>query len=143
MAMESPHQVVLSDPDRRVLLQRARSARRPHREVLRAAIVLAAAEGMANAAIARRLGVCVDTVRKWRARFCARGLPGLADRPRPGRRPERTGTDEERAGGEGQMSRDKDRVRGELTILLGSVVRTGGVFLSLSAVTIVGIVTLR
>ncbi len=40
MAMESPHQVVLSDPDRRVLLQRARSARRPHREVLRAAIVL-------------------------------------------------------------------------------------------------------
>jgi transposase len=86
MAMESPHQVVLSDPDRRVLLQRARSARRPHREVLRAAIVLAAAEGMANAAIARRLGVCVDTVRKWRARFCARGLPGLGDRPRPGRR---------------------------------------------------------
>jgi transposase len=77
--------VVLSDPDRRVLLQRARSARRPHLEVLRAAIVLAAAEGMANAAVARWLGVCVDSVRKWRARFCPRGLPGLGDRPRPGR----------------------------------------------------------
>ncbi len=52
----------------------------------RAQIVLAAADEEANAQIARRLGVCVDTVRKWRARFCARGLPGLADRPRPGRR---------------------------------------------------------
>lgn len=86
MAMTSPYRVVLTDVDRRELIRRARSARRPHREVQRAAIVLAAAEGTANAAIARRLGVCVDTVRKWRARFCGRGLPGLADRPRPGRR---------------------------------------------------------
>jgi transposase len=86
MAMNSPYRVVLTDVDRRELTRRSRSARRPHREVQRAAIVLAAAEGTANAAIARRLGVCVDTVRKWRARFCGRGLPGLADRPRPGRR---------------------------------------------------------
>jgi transposase len=86
MAMESPYQVVLSDKDRRELTHRARSGRCPHRDVLRAAIVLAAAEGMTNAAIARGLGICVDTVRKWRARFCARGLPGLADRPRAGRR---------------------------------------------------------
>ena len=54
--------------------------------MLRAAVVLGAAEGMTNAAIARRAGVCVDTVRKWRTRFCARGLPRLGDRPRPGRR---------------------------------------------------------
>jgi transposase len=53
--------------------------------VQRAVIVLAAADGTPNAQIARRLGICVDTVRKWRARFCARSLPGLADRPRPGR----------------------------------------------------------
>jgi transposase len=86
MAMESPYRVVLTDEDRRVLTGRARSERRPHREVLRARVVLAAADGMTNAAISRRLGVCADTVRKWRARFCARGLPGLADRPRPGRR---------------------------------------------------------
>jgi hypothetical protein len=143
MAISSPYQVVVTEEDRAVLTKRVRSQRCAHRDVLRARIVLAAADGMTNAAIARRLGICDDTVRKWRARFCARGLPGLADRPRPGRRPERTRTAEERAGGEGQMRRDKDRVRGELTILLGSVVRTGGVFLSLSAVTIVGIVTLR
>lgn len=86
MAMTSPYRVVLGDADRRELTRRARAARRPHREVQRAAIVLAAAEDTPNAQIARRLGICVDTVRKWRARFCARGLPGLADRPRPGRR---------------------------------------------------------
>ncbi|WP_197058542.1 IS630 family transposase [Modestobacter caceresii] len=76
----------MSDADRWALTRRARSGRRPHRDVQRAAIVLAAAEGTSNAEIARRLGICVDTARKWRARFCARGLPGLADRPRPGRR---------------------------------------------------------
>jgi transposase len=83
--MESPYRVVLSGEDHRVLTARARSERAAHRDVLRARVVLAAADGAANAAIARRLGVCCDTVRKWRARFCARGLAGLADRPRPGR----------------------------------------------------------
>jgi transposase len=52
---------------------------------LRARIVLAAADGAANAAIARGLGVGDDTVRKWRRRFCEHGLDGLRDRPRPGR----------------------------------------------------------
>jgi transposase len=52
---------------------------------LRARIVLAAAEGAANAAIAGELGVGDDMVRKWRRRFCEEGLDGLGDRPRPGR----------------------------------------------------------
>jgi transposase len=73
------------DFDRRVLTQRARGQRCPHRDVQRARIVLAAAEGHTNAAIAHRRGICVDTVRKWRARYCAEGLAGPADRPRPGR----------------------------------------------------------
>ena len=85
MAMTSPYLVELTDADRRVLTRRARSERAAHREVLRAQIVLAAADDASNAEIARRLGVCDDTVRKWRARFCQQGLPGLADRPRPGR----------------------------------------------------------
>ncbi len=84
--MQSPHRVVLSTAERRVLTKRARSQRAGHRDVLRARIVLAAAKGRTNAGIARQLGTTDDTVRKWRARFCARGLPGLADRPRPGRR---------------------------------------------------------
>jgi len=86
MTMTSPYQVVLSAEERAALTARARSERRAHREVLRARIVLTAADGRSNAEIARRLGICIDTVRKWRARFCARGLSGLADRPRPGRR---------------------------------------------------------
>jgi transposase len=85
MAMVSPYRVVLADQERRVLVKRARLQRAAHRDVLRAQVILAAAEGASNAEIARRLGVCDDTVRKWRARFCACGLPGLADRPRPGR----------------------------------------------------------
>jgi transposase len=53
--------------------------------VLRAKIVLLAARGMPNARIAARLGITVDTARKWRGRFAAHGLAGLADRPRAGR----------------------------------------------------------
>ena len=47
--------------------------------------MLAAARGHPNARIVAGLGVSVDTVRKWRGQFAARGLDGLADRPRPGR----------------------------------------------------------
>jgi transposase len=57
----------------------------PYRQVVRARIVLAAADGESNAGIARRLAVCVDTVRTWRKRFCAHGIGGLVDRPRSGR----------------------------------------------------------
>ena len=56
-----------------------------HRDWLRAQIVLAAARGRASAGIAADLHVSVDTVRKWRGRFAARGLDGLADLPRSGR----------------------------------------------------------
>jgi transposase len=89
MAMQSPYRVVLTDADRSVLSARAHAGRAAHRDVVRARIVLAAADEEPNAQIARRLNLCEDTVRKWRARFCAEGLAGLAglaDRPRPGRR---------------------------------------------------------
>ena len=52
---------------------------------LRAQIVLAAARGHPNAWIAAGLGVSLDTVRKWRGRFAARGLDGLQKLSRPGR----------------------------------------------------------
>jgi transposase len=55
------------------------------RMVLRAKIVLTAADGVSNAGIARELGICPDTVRKWRARYVRAGLAGLADARRPGR----------------------------------------------------------
>lgn len=86
MALESPYQVVLSAEEHRALTARARSGRAAHRDVLRARIVLAAAAGTANAQIARWLGICEDTVRKWRHRFVDQRLAGLKDRPRPGRK---------------------------------------------------------
>ena len=52
--------------------------------------MLAPARGRDNARIAADLQITVDTVRKWRRRFAARGLDGLADLPRPGR-PRRIG----------------------------------------------------
>jgi transposase len=53
--------------------------------VLRARIVLLAAGGAGNSEIARQLGTCEDTARKWRRRYREKGLEGLADAPRPGR----------------------------------------------------------
>ena len=85
MPVSSPYQIMPTDGQRRLLLARARRASGEHRDVLRARIVLAAAGGDSNAVIARSLGVAVDTVRKWRRRFCEHGLDGLRDRPRSGR----------------------------------------------------------
>jgi transposase len=77
--------VMLSAGERKRLKRRARGAKTAHRDWLRAQIVLAAACGRASARIAADLHVSVDTVRKWRGRFAARGLEGLADLPRSGR----------------------------------------------------------
>jgi transposase-like protein len=91
--MPSPYQIVLSSQEQAVLAVRARSVRGSYRDRLRAAIVLAAAAGQASAAIARELGVCADTVRKWRRRFAEGRLAGLADAPRSGRPPVFTAAD--------------------------------------------------
>jgi transposase-like protein len=93
MPTTSPYQIVLSGEEQAVLAARSRSARGSYRDWLRAAIVLAAAAGQDNAAIARELGVCTDTVRKWRRRFAASRLPGLTDAPRSGRPPVFTAAD--------------------------------------------------
>jgi len=77
--------VVIDDVQRKRLLGLTRSRTAPYREVQRARIVLAAADGMPNAAIARQLSISEDTVRTWRDRFAAQGVTGLVDRPRPGR----------------------------------------------------------
>lgn len=63
----------------------ARSRTAPVRAVQRARIVLAAAEGASNAAIARHLSIRETTVRTWRGRFARQAMAGLGDRPRPGR----------------------------------------------------------
>jgi transposase len=51
---------------------------------LRARIVLRAAEGRSNTAVAAELGVSKHTVGKWRERFARLRADGLLDEPRPG-----------------------------------------------------------
>src|SRR5512133_3358550 len=85
MPVTTLHRIALTDGQRRLLLARARRSSGEHRDVLRARIVLAAANGASNAAIARDLAISVDTVRKWRRRFGEHGLEGLRDLPRTGR----------------------------------------------------------
>jgi transposase len=93
MAVISPYQIALTGEEEAVLAARARSVRSPYRDRLRARIVLAAAAGSTNAAIAAQVGVHVDTVRKWRRRFADAGLAGLADASRSGRPPVFTAAD--------------------------------------------------
>lgn len=85
MSRRSPFEVRLCCEDRAVLQDRASSRTAAHAEVVRARIVLLAADGERNVDIARRVGVCVDVASKWRKRFCEEGLDGLNDRPRSGR----------------------------------------------------------
>lgn len=81
----SPYVICLDDAGRAELEPVTRRGTAPFRLVLRARIVLLAAGGAANSAIAARLGICEDTARKWRRRYRENGMDGLADAPRPGR----------------------------------------------------------
>jgi transposase len=88
MPPTSPDRIVLTDTQRADLDRLVRAGRTEQRLALRAGIVLAAADGHSNARIAARLGICQDTVRKWRHRWCAApGVSCLGDAQRSGRRP--------------------------------------------------------
>lgn len=86
-------QIVLSGKEQEGLLQIINRHRSEQQVVLRARIVLSAAQGHSNAQIARSVGINVDTVRLWRDRWA--GLQRIAletvslaerlqDAPRPG-----------------------------------------------------------
>ena len=67
--------------------KRAGAHTAPYWEVVRARIVLLAAEGTSNKEIAARLDTTPQTACKWRKRFYEEGSRGLEDRPRSGRPP--------------------------------------------------------
>lgn len=67
------------------LLRRTKTPTSTLQEALRARIVLRAAEGVDNAAVAAELGTSRVTVGLWRSRFLDQGLPGLETVARPGR----------------------------------------------------------
>ncbi len=85
--------IALSEKERETLVQITKRHRSEQQEVLRARIILAAAEGHPNAQIARDLTINVDTVRLWRDRWARlQGIDPetlslaerLHDAPRPG-----------------------------------------------------------
>lgn len=87
MARRSPYVIDLTDEERRELEGQARAYSSPYRDVIRAKIVLMAAEGVPNEEIASRLDTPRQVVSRWRKRFFEEGLGGLEDRPRGGRPP--------------------------------------------------------
>lgn len=87
MTRPSPYQIVLTREQRRALEQTARTQAAAHRDVVRAKIVLFAADGWENKDIAARLDTSPQTVHRWRKRFYEEGLDGLEDRSRAGRPP--------------------------------------------------------
>lgn len=67
-------------PSERIVLEKvARAQKLAYQSVLRAKLILLAAQGLTNAEIARRLRTQVKTVRKWRDRFLKDRLKGLKD----------------------------------------------------------------
>jgi hypothetical protein len=85
MPRQSPYRIVLSQSEQEILERRARKYTLPYFEVLRAKMILLAAEDRPNDAIAAALSVGRDVVSLWRKRFFAQRLGGLMERPRPGR----------------------------------------------------------
>lgn len=79
--------VRLKPKARAVLEARLRAPTTEQRAVLRAQIVLLAAEGRSTRSIAREVGTMPRTVSQWRGRFAREGLAGLDDKPRPGPAP--------------------------------------------------------
>jgi transposase len=77
--------VTLAASDRHRLKKMAYGHKTPYRDRIRATIIVLAARGRTNNQIADQTRTHVDTVRRWRDRFAAQGIAGLADRKRSGR----------------------------------------------------------
>ena len=73
--------ISLTDDERSELERRARARTSRQQDAQRARIILHAAAGATNLAIAAALGVARHTAQHWRDRFAAGRLTGLQDRP--------------------------------------------------------------
>ncbi len=100
--------VELDGETRIELGRRAASLTLAYRVVVRAKLVLLAAEGHTNREIAARVDMSADRVGDWRRRFGEEGLGGLEDRARSGR-PRRFSP---AGGGAGQGGRVRAAPRG-------------------------------
>jgi len=82
MPRHSPYVITLSADERRRLEATSRKYTAPYMVVIRAKIVLLAADGWRNDQIAARLDMPRHVVGKWRKRFFESRFDGLLDLPR-------------------------------------------------------------
>ena len=87
MPRRSPYRIELPMSSASALESLARSYTLPYWQVMRAQMVLLAAQGLRNDQIAQRLNCRREVVSQWRKRFFEQGMAGLEDRPRRGRPP--------------------------------------------------------
>jgi len=85
MPRTSPFRIRLTPAERSRLEAAIRRYTSPYRDVIRAKIILYAAQGLSNDEIASRLDAPRQIVSKWRKRFFEQRLAGLEERPRRGR----------------------------------------------------------
>jgi transposase len=93
MAKGRAAEIVLDEAEKEALTALTRKHGAPQSLAARARIVLAAANGLTNKAIATKLDICAHTAGVWRMRFARDRLDGLYDEPRPGA-PRQIGDDE-------------------------------------------------
>lgn len=79
-----PKAIELTEEERAKLTEFARRAKTANSLARRARIILAAADGLGNAEIARKYGFGASTAVKWRTRFLKQRMEGLLDEPRVG-----------------------------------------------------------
>ena len=85
MPRQSPYVIVLTAKEKSTLRKVARSYTSPYRDVVRARIILHAAQGLRNDQIADRMDTARQIVSKWRKRFFDKRLAGLEEASRRGR----------------------------------------------------------
>ncbi len=85
MPRKSPFLIKLTHEEARILRQTVRQYTLPYYQVLRAQMILLAAQGLQNNEIAARLNARREVISLWRKRFFYERLKGLEERSRPGR----------------------------------------------------------
>jgi transposase len=117
--------ITLGDEEREQLDQLLHGGTHATRKVTRARILLKAAEGWEDGAIAAALSVGRATVERLRQRFVEEGLGALAERPRPGTQPKREEKAEARLIAAAWSGAPEGRKRWTLHLLAERVVARG------------------
>ena len=83
--MKTSITIKLTPQESRELRLVVRRQKAPHREVVRAQLILMLASGESFTATSRKVGLTRRNTHKWAKRFVANRIAGLKDKPRSGR----------------------------------------------------------